>query len=269
VLRQPHVLAQLGTVGLSHDTCDAVGVLRNPCALQTAKSYAARRCCATSGPNAMHSHAVIFDLDGLLADTELLHAQAYVAALHEVGVTLSKEDYEEHWIRKGLGIAELCLARELTIDPLAARARKLALYETLVRSRVEPMPGAHEGVAALRPNYALAVGTSSKRQSALLVLDSLGFEFSVVVTASDVTRLKPSPDIFIEAARRLNVHANNCVVVEDAEKGVVAAAAAGMKCIAVPNRHTSKHDFSLATRVISNLTELTPKIVAEVFGLMT
>jgi HAD superfamily hydrolase (TIGR01509 family) len=205
----------------------------------------------------MLTRAVIFDLDGLLADTEILHCRAYVAALGEMGVTLTNADYEEHWIRRGLGIVELCQQRQLAIDPLAARARKLALYESLVRTNVDPMPGAHELVNLLRPTYALAIGTSSTRQSAELVLNTLGFAFSIVTTADDVAKTKPSPDIFIEAARRLGVEPAHCVVLEDAEKGVIAAAAAGMKSIAVPNRHTINHDFRLASRVVPSLVGLT------------
>jgi beta-phosphoglucomutase len=205
----------------------------------------------------MSSHAVIFDLDGLLADTEILHCQAYVTALAEMGVTLTNAEYEEHWVRRGLGIVELCEQRNLHIEPLAARARKLQVYETLVRSNVRAMPGAHELIALLRPAYALAIGTSSMRVSADLVLQILAFDFEVITTADDVRRIKPHPDIFLEAARRLNVAPSHCVVIEDAEKGILAANAAGMKSIAVPNRHTSGHDFSRATRIFQSLNELT------------
>src|SRR5688572_16530423 len=191
----------------------------------------------------MPSRAVIFDLDGLLADTEILHCQAYVAALAEQGVTLTDPEYEEHWIRRGLGIVELCRERALAIDPHATRNRKLALYEALVKTHVRAMPGAHELVNSLRPGFALAVGTSSLRASAELVLAVLGFAFPVVIAADDVARVKPSSEIFLAAACRLGVPPSKCVVVEDSEKGIVAAHAAGMSSIAVPNRHTHAHDF--------------------------
>ena len=213
----------------------------------------------------MPSHAVIFDLDGLLADTEILHCQAYVAALAEVGVVLTDAEYEEHWIRRGAGIVELCHERNLSIDPYAARARKLAHYETLVRTNVRAMPGAHELVRSLRRVYAIALGTSSTRQSADLVITALGFDFPVITTADDVSRTKPSPDIFVECARRLGIAPSNCVVLEDAEKGIIAAYAAGMKSIAVPNRHTRTHDFRLATRVVGSLTELTLHDIERLF----
>lgn len=216
-------------------------------------------------PSTMASRAVIFDLDGLLADTEVLHCQAYLTALAEFGVTLTNADYEEHWIRRGAGIVELCSERGLPIDPLAARARKLELYQELVRKSARAMNGAHELVERLRSAFPLAVGTSSMRTSAQLVLTSLGFDFPVIVTADDVARIKPGPDIFLEAARRLGVEPRDCVVLEDAEKGIIAAHAAGMKSIAVPNRHTHTHDFSAATRVVSSLLELTTDDFARVF----
>lgn len=209
---------------------------------------------------------MIFDLDGLLADTEVLHCQAYVTALAEVGVRLTDVEYEDHWVRRGLGIVDLCRERALSIDPLVTRARKFTHYQTLVQRAVRAMPGALEIVHALRPTYALAVGTSSTRESALLVLNQLGLEFEVVVTADDVARIKPSPDIFLEAARRLGTPPSNCVVFEDAEKGIIAAHAAGIKSIAVPNRHTLTHDFSLASRVVNSLPVLSPSYLDELFA---
>jgi HAD superfamily hydrolase (TIGR01509 family) len=200
--------------------------------------------------------AVIFDLDGLLADTEGLHCKAYVAALAEVGVILTDSEYAEHWIRRGLGITDLCSQRGLAHDPFAIRARKAVLYEQLVRSELQPMPGAHALVATLRPHFALAVGTSSFRDAAELVLSRLGLDFEVVATVTELHRPKPSPDIFLEAARRLGVEPRQCVVVEDAEKGLIAAQAAGMPCVAVPNAHTRDHDFSKAALVVDSLDRL-------------
>jgi beta-phosphoglucomutase-like phosphatase (HAD superfamily) len=79
----------------------------------------------------------------------------------------------------------------------------------------------------------------------------------VIVARNDVTRYKPAPDVFLLAAERLRVPPDQCVVLEDAEKGVRAAHAAGMKCIAIPNRHTRDNDFSLATIVAKSLHDVT------------
>jgi HAD superfamily hydrolase (TIGR01509 family) len=206
--------------------------------------------------------AVIFDLDGLLADTEPLHCAAYRAALHEVGVEIDDAEYEDHWIRRGLGIVELCAQMGVTTDPVAIRARKLELYANLLRRELRPMPGARALVDSLRSHYALAIATSSLRESADAVLERLEFDLPCVVTASDVKRAKPHPDGLFEAARRLAVAPPRCVVLDDAEKGVLAAVAAGMVSIAVPNAQTAHHDFSRATRVVTSLEALSPNDIA-------
>jgi HAD superfamily hydrolase (TIGR01509 family) len=108
-----------------------------------------------------------------------------------------------------------------------------------------------------RRNVALA--SSSYRDAVDGVLAGLNIAhfFQVIVTGLDVSRVKPAPDIFLVAAKQLGVPPSECVVVEDAEKGVIAAHLADMRCIAVPNRHTRHHDFSKATRICSSLNDIT------------
>lgn len=82
---------------------------------------------------------------------------------------------------------------------------------------------------------------------------------AVILGFGDVERAKPWPDLFLLAAQRMAVPPQDCVVLEDSEKGVLAAAAANMRCIAVPNEHTSDHDFSKAWRIVPSLLALTPE----------
>jgi beta-phosphoglucomutase-like phosphatase (HAD superfamily) len=88
--------------------------------------------------------------------------------------------------------------------------------------------------------------------------------FDTIVSGLDVARVKPAPDIFLEAANRLGVDPGECAVLEDAEKGVLAAHAAGMRCVAVPNEYTRDHDFSKATHVCSSLNEVTVKLLQDI-----
>jgi beta-phosphoglucomutase-like phosphatase (HAD superfamily) len=87
--------------------------------------------------------------------------------------------------------------------------------------------------------------------------------FDTIVSGLDVARVKPAPDIFLEAAHRLGVDPAECAVLEDAEKGL-AAHAAGMRCVAVPNEYTRDHDFSKATHVCSSLNEVTVKLLQDI-----
>ncbi len=202
--------------------------------------------------------AVIFDLDGLLADTEKLHQSAYQTVFSKLGIELSDEEYEHHWIRCGKGIDAFTAQRNLAVDPNLVRREKARLYEKLVSSGVEPMTGAHELLSSLQGRKLMGLATSSYPKDAYAVLNALAFVdfFSCVATKSNVERIKPYPDIFLYIANEMNTLPEHCLVLEDAEKGVLAADAAGMKSIAVPNRHTLSNDFSKAALVVSSLEEV-------------
>jgi len=208
---------------------------------------------------------VIFDLDGLLADTELLHCQAYQMAFAERGVELGTGDYAEHWIRHGKSIADWVDLRRLTFDPNALRMRKSQHYLNLLESSLRPMDGAIELLDALRGKFRIALASSSYRDAIDGVLAGLRIAsyFEVIVSGLDVAKVKPAPDIFLLAARALRVDPRDCLVFEDAEKGVIAAHRAGMRCIAVPNDFTRHHDFSKATRVCASLREVNLDLLAE------
>ena len=205
-------------------------------------------------------NAVIFDLDGLLADTEKLHCQAYRDALAAHGAGLSVAEYAEHWVRFGRGITEWIHDHQLGLDPLEVRAEKTRRYHDLLKSSLRPMAGALELVTAMQGKKRLALASSSYRDAVDGVLRGLAIadRFEVIVSGLDVPHVKPAPDLFLRAASLLGVNANECVVLEDAEKGIIAAHAAGMRSIAVPNDYTRHHDFSKATQVCASLTEISP-----------
>ena len=206
---------------------------------------------------------VVFDLDGLLADTETLHCRAYQDVLRAHGVGVSDAAYADHWIRSGKGIVEFVQEHNLAIDIPAVRRAKSGRYAELVASFVTPMPGALELLRRLHGRKRMALASSSYRESIGTVLRALDIEsfFEVIVSKESVERAKPFPDIFLLAAECLRTPPASCVVLEDAEKGVVAARAAGMKCIAVPNEHTAANDFSAATLVVSTLHDVTLELL--------
>jgi HAD superfamily hydrolase (TIGR01509 family) len=206
---------------------------------------------------------VIFDLDGLLTDTERLHCRAYRQTLAEVGVTLTEKEYAEHWIRRGLGIADFVRARGLDFLPDELRRRKSQLYEVLLDTHLQFRPGALGLLQRLRGRKRMALASSARSDAVQGVLKRLniGRYFMVIATGADVARLKPHPDIFLHVAQRLRVSASECLVLEDAEKGVLAARAAGMKVIAVPQPLTQDNDFSKATRVLRSLEDVTLELL--------
>jgi HAD superfamily hydrolase (TIGR01509 family) len=202
--------------------------------------------------------AVIFDLDGLLADTEQLHCKAYQLAFAEHGLELDESEYAEHWVRSGKGIVDWVQSHGIDLDPQALRLRKSAHYLTLLDSSLRPMDGALELLFSLQGKLRVALASSSYPDAIDGVLAGLKIAqyFEAIVSGMDVAKVKPAPDIFLKTASDLRVEPSECLVLEDAEKGVVAAYLAGMRCIAVPNSYTRHHDFSKATRVCASLHEV-------------
>lgn len=213
----------------------------------------------------MKISTLIFDLDGLLSDTEKLHRHAYREVLRDAGIKLSDADYERHWIRAGKGIGDFIEEQGLCADADALRRRKDARYLELVLSEAEPMPGAVSVLERFHDSRKLALATCSYRDAAYAVLRKLRIEkyFSCIATRATVERMKPYPDIFLWVARTLHVPPAECLVMEDAEKGIAAARAAGMRCVAIPNVHTRNNDFSGATAQLPNLDALTVEKMTE------
>ena len=207
--------------------------------------------------------SVIFDLDGLLADTERLHRQAYREVLAPLGIVLDDAKYVEHWIRLGRGIADLLREMGSAVDPAIVRRGKAARYRELVRSSVRPMPGVPAVFLRLRGRKRMALASSSYPDAVACVIDTLGIRayFESISAHDDVAKVKPAPDLFLHAAASLRVKPAACVVLEDAEKGILAAVRAGMKCIAVPNEYTRHNDFSGASRVVESLDEVTIELI--------
>lgn len=207
--------------------------------------------------------SIIFDLDGLLADTEKLHCLAYQSAMMEHGFAISELDYAEHWVRHGNGISDWLIAHNSAVDPAALRVRKAAHYLELLTTSLRPMDGALDLLSRLHGKLNIALASSSYRDAVDGVLAGLGIAhfFEVIVTGLDVAQVKPAPEIFLKAADLLGVTPAECLVLEDAEKGIVAAHRAGMRSIAVPNDYTRHHDFSKATRICNSLTEITPELL--------
>lgn len=208
---------------------------------------------------------LIFDLDGLLADTEKLHRQAYQEVLGEMRATISDQEYETHWIRDGRGIADFIAAHGLSIDPDAVRINKSIRYKELVLAKAEAMPGALRTLDLFYPLKTLALATASYQDAAYAVLETLCMKnyFACIATHANAPRMKPFPDLFLWVASKLGVQPSECLVFEDAQKGILAAAAAGMRSIAIPNTHTRHNDFSRATMILPCLDAVTPATLAD------
>lgn len=205
----------------------------------------------------MRISAVIFDLDGLLSDTECLHMQAYQKVLKKYSVKLTDQEYKEHWIKNGLGISSYLKKHNLIIDYPNLRKEKAIIYNKLLKTSLKPMPYAIDIVKNLYKKKKLAIASSSYRENVETVLELLDIKkcMDVIVSGCDVENLKPHPEIFNLAVNKLNVIKEESIILEDAEKGVIAANNANIKVIAIPNKYTINNNFKTADYLVNSLME--------------
>jgi len=201
--------------------------------------------------------AAVFDLDGLMFNTEEIFDLAGDELLKRRSLRMTDEIRRSMMGRRAPEAYQKLL--ELTgldepMDALIEEAR--AIFMDLLDDRLQPMPGLFELIDHLgHLRLPIGVATSSYRE---YVEDLLGryellAKFDAMLTMEDVTRGKPDPEIYLLAAERLGVAPTEMIVFEDSEAGTKAASAAGAVTISVPHRHTSSHDFSSATQVVSSL----------------
>jgi HAD superfamily hydrolase (TIGR01509 family) len=203
--------------------------------------------------------AVIFDMDGVISDTQRLHAEGESRMLVDWGVHLSADEITERFA----GLADhdffpAALGRALPAEEMAALVeRKWANLARDAPGRIVPMEGSVELIRLLGARgLPIAVASSSPMTFIHQVLDELGVAdaFAARATGEEVPAGKPAPDVFLLAAQRLGVEPSACLVIEDAPAGVAAARAAGMRCIGLAPDGGSRLDA--ATVVVRSLREV-------------
>jgi len=193
--------------------------------------------------------AVIFDLDGVLVDSEKVWNEARRQLVEERGGC-----WREQAQRAMMGMSSLewsrYMAEELGVpmSPEAISAAVVQRLKRLYRERVPLIAGAREAVASLAARWPLAIASSANRPVIELVLErtALAAFFEAAVSSEEVAHGKPAPDVYIEAARRLSLEPRSCAAVEDSGNGLRAAAAAGMLVVAIPNREFPPEEEALA-----------------------
>ena len=204
--------------------------------------------------------AILFDLDGLMFNSEPHSLASWEAVLAERGVKL-----DQLTIESILGLRIDATARTL-IDKyhLSDTASELADAKTEYQiahldGNVKPMPGLIELLDEIdRRGMPKAIASSGIQRyvDAVLRVNSLLDRFSVIISGDQVAHGKPAPDVYLAAARALNIKPSNCLVLEDAPAGVQAAKAAGMTCIAIPDHSVAQLDLSQADKVVASLHEV-------------
>lgn len=212
--------------------------------------------------------AVILDMDGLMLDTECIYKQAWQKAATECGYILD-DDFYLTLVGQPNPACEVALLNRFGSEfPMADfRAHWSGLWRTEVEtSGIPTKAGLSELLSFLREHHVrVAVATSSDRDYASLSLRAAGLEmlFDHIVTGDQVARGKPAPDIYLESARRLGVAADHCIAIEDSDAGVMAASAAGMTTVMVPDlKMPSPEARDAAYCVVASLVEAREEIAS-------
>jgi HAD superfamily hydrolase (TIGR01509 family) len=210
--------------------------------------------------------AVVFDLDGLLLDTEQVWDEVREALTHERGgrwhdraqadmMGMSSTEWS-HYMHETLGLAE---------PPEELNRLVVERMQGRYRERLPLVNGAVEAVKRIGARWALGLASSSNRPLIDLALELMGVTelFQATVSSEEVERGKPAPDVYLQAARRLGVEPTHAVAVEDSGAGIRSAHAAGMGVVAIPNPHFPPPEdaLRLAGVVLPSLADLTPAAV--------
>ena len=207
--------------------------------------------------------AVIFDMDGLMVDTEFLHSEAHSAVIRKYGKKPKKHSSGVvHIVGKSILENSEIMRQQYGISESAENMEieKGKAYLSLLKDKkIQPKIGLKNLIKLLKKNnIKMAIGSAGIKSGILLIIENLNIEdhFSVVISLDDVNKPKPAPDIFLEAASRLGVNPQDCLVLEDSQVGIEAAKNAGMKSIAIPSKYTIHQDFSKATMVMDSLKDV-------------
>jgi beta-phosphoglucomutase family hydrolase len=188
--------------------------------------------------------AVIWDMDGVVADTGEQHYESWKYAFGRQGVDFRREDFLHVFGQRNDTIIRKMMGEDVSDEIIQQTARDKEEYfrESVVKD-LKPLPGVIELLKVLAENgIAAAIASSAPMENIQVILRGLGIEryFQALVYGAEVSEGKPSPKIFLLAARKLGAEPSRCVVIEDAVAGVTAAKRAGMRCIAVTNTHPAE-----------------------------
>jgi len=215
--------------------------------------------------------AVIFDMDGVLINSEPLHFSVDKKVLGRFGI-----DVDDNFLSRYAGVANPEMYADIkkkmglsqSIDELLEFRLKLSL-EALDESEMDAISGVRELLQDLAShNVSIAIASSSPMEFIEAVIRKLRLEqyFRIIVSGEELERSKPAPDIFIRAASLLGVELNECVVIEDSAAGVEAAFAAGIKCVGFLNPGSGNQDLSKADAVVDDMSKINYSFICNILG---
>ena len=207
--------------------------------------------------------AILWDNDGVLVDTEGLYLRACRETLEPLGVRLSEARFIEIFLKSSDGLRRIGAEHgidEQTLD--AARVRRNARFTELVHAGVPVIDGARQVLRQLRGTVRMGIVTSSRREHFEIIHATTGlldfFDFTLV--REDYLQSKPDPEPYLTAMRKNGLSAAECVAIEDSDRGLRSAMAAGLRCIVIPQGLTRGLDFTGALRQLTDIRQVPPLI---------
>lgn len=207
--------------------------------------------------------AVIFDMDGVIIDSEPINSKSWEILLIERGI---KPIYNNQGLIHEIGPVgddnyKVIMERHnIKEDVAIIRKRRREIFVKLLEEKLTPAHGFFQLIKMLKKeNIRTAVASNRFIDHVYLMLSNLRVKeiFEVIVGPKPNIKPKPAPDIYLETARKLKVSAKSCVVLEDSETGVISAKKAGMKTIAIITKYTKHHNFSKADIIVNRLSQIT------------
>ena len=208
---------------------------------------------------------ILFDMDGVLADSESFICKAAIMMFSEIGLIASPEDFKPFTgMGENMYLGGVAEKHGIHVDIEVVKARTYQIYGEIVRGNLLPLPGALEFVRRCQDKgLRLALATSADRIKMEINLDEIGLPLSIfdsTITGLDVVRRKPAPDIYIKASEKIGVRPEECLVVEDAISGIKAGKNAGCRCLAVTTSF-SMESLSEADWICNSLLDVPEEVL--------
>jgi HAD superfamily hydrolase (TIGR01509 family) len=216
----------------------------------------------------IEAEAIFWDHDGLLVETEWLFYSLTRELFHHEGIELTQQLWSEEYLSKGRGTS--LIAAGLGLSERQAKRiidERNHRYQSMLEQQPPLCPFALAVLSELKPDFPMALVTGNSRKAIETVHRHTGVLelFDAIISAEDYQRAKPAPDAYLTAVERLSVSAGKSVAIEDSERGMAAALAAGMACIAVPGILTRHQRFQGAVTIQDSLKNL-PSLITRVAG---
>jgi len=214
----------------------------------------------TDKGEASSKKAVIWDMDGVIADTARYHLRGWQMVFRKRGANYTEEDFRRNTGMRSDSIIKSVLGEKIAQGEIIAITReKDETFRQLMGQNIRPFPGVLKLITSLKEHkFKIAIASSAPMENIQLITQSLKIHnrFDAIISGWEVTKGKPDPQTFLLAAEKLGVEPEDCIVIEDAISGVTASKRAGMRCIAVTNT-TPREDLQEADLVIDTLEEIT------------